>query len=1112
MKKAIILLFLICLFGYSYGQFSPITGQGSPTTLSVIKGGLRGDSGTIISGFPDTSGVLRLRSYAGGLLRVGNNIWMRDSVAQKWILLAGTSLPIGGSYVDTIYRKAGQDSIFYTIDGGSERAIKDSIGGGSGSVEYVVSGASIRVDSSGRTYTINADTGRAATQLVTGGSLNKVADSLAATITPAADVILNQDAYQTDKRFSIRSARLDSLYGRTATGLVITNNAGAVAMRVGSGGGTTVGFDGSVNIDGTTRLATSLTGLLTSNSGTVSNAVSGTDIKTINSTSLLGSGNISITGTPAGSTTEIQFNNAGAFGASSNFAWNNSTNRLFVGTTSTSFADPIVVVGRDANTETSLMVGNSNNGTTGYPALRLIGAGTSASLIGLVPSAHTGVYADFKPSTIIDANSGSGALHLISANSYISLVTNGRATANRVLTATNAGSVLIGTGTTTGASAKLQIDATDKGVLIPRMTASQRTAISSPASGLMLIDSDSTYRPFIYNGSAWKGIALTDDISMSDSVGLRRYGTTLARNLRTFNAGGQGTAAQIVNQSSTTADSSNILIGYVTGNNLTTGYNNYFLGDNAGATATTGFRNIAIGYTAMGSTNAKTGNNNIALGTEAMRLLSSGTGNIAIGDRALRSMSSNTDNIAIGITALSGVTTGGNNVGIGRTAGSNNTSGGITTGSDNVFLGGSSGALINTTASRNTLVGASAIQGMVGNNNTALGFAAGGTSGVSSGGIIGDNNIMIGSGALPMTLTTNNEFTLWFGSATGTGVGGYNGFSRNSSGRWLFNQTTSQVTSVASGAAVEINGNTGGLLIPRLTTTQQNAISSPATGLLLYNTDSTAVGGVMHYTGSAWAKVGGSGGTSPTDYHQSIASVNDSTVRFTKPNGNADTIVFSGLDASPYVVLPPGTTAAGTAPLKFTTQAAGLTTVEQGAMELIGNSLQFTQLAKRRGVQMSQGVLIADATSDNNTTETSALVTAEHGANYLEVGKCEVIRLVGKVSQRSNANATIKFRIKYGGVTIDSVSTPASTLINAGSSFELTCYITVRSTGATGTAKVNTILRIDGVANSPDSNPLITINTTIAQNTTITAQWGEANAANLFTLNQGFISCIEPNK
>ncbi len=49
--------------------------------------------------------------------------------------------------------------------------------------------------------------------------------------------------------------------------------------------------------------------------------ISGTNIKTINSESLLGSGDISITSTPAGSDTQIQFNDGGAFGASSGLTW-----------------------------------------------------------------------------------------------------------------------------------------------------------------------------------------------------------------------------------------------------------------------------------------------------------------------------------------------------------------------------------------------------------------------------------------------------------------------------------------------------------------------------------------------------------------------------------------------------------------------------------------------------------------------------------------------------------------------------------------------------------------------------------------------------------------------
>jgi len=52
------------------------------------------------------------------------------------------------------------------------------------------------------------------------------------------------------------------------------------------------------------------------------------------------------------------------------------------------------------------------------------------------------------------------------------------------------------------ASAVLQVDNTTKGFLPPRMTTTQRNAISSPAEGLMVYDL-TLHHPFYYNGSAW---------------------------------------------------------------------------------------------------------------------------------------------------------------------------------------------------------------------------------------------------------------------------------------------------------------------------------------------------------------------------------------------------------------------------------------------------------------------------------------------------------------------------------------------------------------------------------------------------------------------------------
>ena len=51
-------------------------------------------------------------------------------------------------------------------------------------------------------------------------------------------------------------------------------------------------------------------------------------------------------------------------------------------------------------------------------------------------------------------------------------------------------------------------------------------------------------------------------------------------------------------------------------------------------------------------------------------------------------------------------------------------------------------------------------------------------------------------------------------------------------------------------SALEIESTTGGILIPRLTETQRDAISPAATGLMIYQTDGTA--GFYYYNGSSW--------------------------------------------------------------------------------------------------------------------------------------------------------------------------------------------------------------------------------------------------------------------
>lgn len=69
------------------------------------------------------------------------------------------------------------------------------------------------------------------------------------------------------------------------------------------------------------------------------------------------------------------------------------------------------------------------------------------------------------------------------------------------------------------ASAMLDIKSTDKGILIPRMTTTQRTDISNPATGLLVFDS-TVGSFYFYNGTTW------DNLSTGSSVESTTWGLT----------------------------------------------------------------------------------------------------------------------------------------------------------------------------------------------------------------------------------------------------------------------------------------------------------------------------------------------------------------------------------------------------------------------------------------------------------------------------------------------------------------------------------------------------------------------------------------------------------
>jgi len=68
----------------------------------------------------------------------------------------------------------------------------------------------------------------------------------------------------------------------------------------------------------------------------------------------------------------------------------------------------------------------------------------------------------------------------------------------------------VGIGTITpDASSILDLSTTDQGILIPRMTETQRDAISSPATSLLIYQTDNTDGYYYYNGSAWTQLSVS---------------------------------------------------------------------------------------------------------------------------------------------------------------------------------------------------------------------------------------------------------------------------------------------------------------------------------------------------------------------------------------------------------------------------------------------------------------------------------------------------------------------------------------------------------------------------------------------------------------------------
>lgn len=158
-------------------------------------------------------------------------------------------------------------------------------------------------------------------------------------------------------------------------------------------------------------------------------------------------------------------------------------------------------------------------------------------------------------------------------------------------------------------------------------------------------------------------------------------------------------------------------------------------------------------------------------------------------------------------------------------------------------------------------------------------------------------------------------------------------------------------TTPHSSAQLDINSTSRGLLAPRMTTTQRNAIAAPAKGLLVYDID---LNGLYHFNGTTWGAVGGSSGFSlPFD-----GLVNLGTPAFKVTNAGAG-IAIDAISSTGIAVR--GTTANPTTGAGAVT---GINTSTTGGVGVYGGSASATGIGVRGEANLGIGVL---AYSGSNT-------------------------------------------------------------------------------------------------------------------------------------------------
>ncbi len=274
----------------------------------------------------------------------------------------------------------------------------------------------------------------------------------------------------------------------------------------------------------------------------------------------------------------------------------------------------------------------------------------------------------------------------------------------------SSGAAGIGT-TTPNSSSLLEIKSTTKGLLIPRMTQTQRNAIVSPAKGLLIYQTNGTPGFYYYTGTAWKAV------SSSTTSQWVTNGTSIY-----YNSGNVGIGLASPGYKLDVKGDININSGSVFRiNGKQTLYDdapnqNMFVGDNADTALNGGYNNTGVGPLSLNkNTN---GNYNTAVGANSLVANTSGSSNTAVGEKAMYSNTTGYYNAAFGSGALYKNSTASDNTAIGLQSLYNNNA------TDNTAVGYKA-AYSNTSGLYVTAIGTQSLySNTTGSGNTAIGYKA----------------------------------------------------------------------------------------------------------------------------------------------------------------------------------------------------------------------------------------------------------------------------------------------------------------------------------------------------------------------------------------------------